>query len=183
LPYYPIKDKYIFLHEKSYKKLNDIALKDKEPKWTFSSKIKGTQANIEAEKLRHKTLNELFKNSPIEDFYKEWIYFDLQEHKDLLEDLPFLLYDYGCINKAFQYRQVEQDIEQTLYPDLHQDNDCLYEIALFSTKGLFRKQEKVFSTIIDTKEIVAIKGELNDFIIDLKNKSIHFGKSITVTDK
>lgn len=179
MPYYPIKDNYIFLHEKSYKKLNDIALKDKEPTWTFSSKIKGTEANKEAEKLRHKTLNELFKNSPFEDFYKEWIYFNLQEQKDILEDLPFLLYDYGCINKSFQYRQVEQDIEQTLFPDLYQDKDCLYEIALYS-KGLFRKQEKVFSTLIDTKDIISIKGELNDFTIDIKNKSLHFGKTITV---
>jgi hypothetical protein len=183
MPYYQIKDKYIFLTKENYNRLNGIALKDKEPTWTFSSKIQGTQANKEAEKLRHKTLNELFKNIPYGTFYKEWIYFDISEHEDILEDLPYLLYDYGCINRAFQYRKVKQDIEQTLFPDLYYDKDCIYELALFSTKGLFRKQEKVFSTILDTREIISIKGELNDFTIDMKNKSLQFGKLITVIDK
>jgi hypothetical protein len=86
LPYYQLNDKYVFLYEKNYQRLNEIALKDKEPTWTFSSKIQGTKASIEAEKLRHRTLNELFKSSTYEDFYKEWIYFDLQEHEDIIED-------------------------------------------------------------------------------------------------
>lgn len=72
---------------------------------------------------------------------------------------------------------------QTFFPDVYYDRDCLYEIALFSKSGLFKKQEQVFSTIIDTKDIVRIRGELNDFTIDLKSKLINFGKSITVQDK
>jgi hypothetical protein len=69
---------------------------------------------------------------------------------------------------------------QTLFPELYYDNDCFYEITLFISKGLFRKQELVFSTIIDTRDIASVKGELNDFIIKMKNKSIHFAKTITV---
>ncbi|MCY9139679.1 MULTISPECIES: hypothetical protein [Peribacillus] len=103
------------------------------------SKIQGTKANIEADKLRHKTLNEIFKITPYESLYKEWIYFSLLEHKDILEDLPFLLYDYGCINSSFHFKNVKQDVEQALFPELYHDKDCLYELALFSTKGLFRK--------------------------------------------
>jgi hypothetical protein len=45
---------------------------------------------------------------------------------------------------------------------------------------LFKKQEKVFSTIIDTRDILFVKGELNDFKIEMKNKSLHFGTTITV---
>jgi hypothetical protein len=182
LPYFQVKDKYIFLHLTNYNKLNDIVFIDKEPSWTFSSKIQGTKASIEAEKLRNKTLNELFKNSLFDDFYKEWIYFKLQGHEDILEDLPFLLYDYGCINRTFQFRKVKQDVEQTLFSDLYYDKDCFYDLALFSKKRLFREQEKVFSTIIDTRDIISIKGELNDFRIEMKNKSLHFSNSITVID-
>lgn len=183
MPFYLVKDKYVFLHLKNYQKLNDIALKDKSDGWRFSSHIQGREESNEADKLRHKTINKLYKESKSEDFYKEWIYFSLQEHEDILEDLPFLLYDYGCINRSFQYRKVKQDVEQTLFPDLYNDKDCYYELALFSTKGLFRKQEKVFSTNIDTRDVISIKGELKDFIIDMKNKSLHFGKFIKVIDK
>ena len=182
MPFYRLRDKYIYLHLKNYQKLNDIALKDKEPSWVFSSKIQGRSESKEAKKLRYKTINKLYKESPYDEFYKEWIYFDLQKHEDILEDLPFLLYDYGCINRVFQYRKVKQDVEQTLFPDLYYNEDCFYELALFSTKGLLRKQAKVFSTIINTRDIISIKGELNDFIIEMKNKSLHFSKSITVID-
>ncbi|MGG0239819.1 hypothetical protein [Bacillus rhizoplanae] len=180
MPFYPIKDKYIFLYINNYKKLNDIALKGKSADWRFSSHIQGREESKEAEKLRYKTINKLFKESPFEQFYKDWIYFDLQEHKVILEDLPYLLFDYGCINKLFSYREIYEEVEQQFFPDLYYDKECLYEVSLFS-KGLFKKQEKVFSTIIDTKEIVSISGELNDFTIKMKNKILHFGKTITIS--
>lgn len=106
MPFYPIKDKYIFLHQKNYSKLNDIALKDKSDDWRFSSHILGREESKEADKLRHKTINKLYKDSTYEEFYKDWVYFSLQEHKDIIEDLPYLLYDYGCINKLFAYREI-----------------------------------------------------------------------------
>jgi hypothetical protein len=180
MPFYQVKDKYIFLHLDKYKKLNDIALKDKSDDWRFSSHIKGREECKDAEKIRYKTINKLFKESKYDDFYKEWIYFDLQENKDILEDLPYLLYDYGCINKLFSYREIHEDTMQTFFPDLYYDKDCQYELALFSKGGLFKKQEKVFSTIIDTRDIISVKGELNDFTINMKNKSLHFGKTISV---
>jgi hypothetical protein len=182
LPFYQVKDKYIFLHIKNYSKLNDIALKGKDSSWRFSSNIAGRKECIEAEKLRHKTINELYKKYSFEDFYNEWIYFDLKNHDEFVEDLPFLLFDYGCINKAFEFRKIDQNVEQTLFPDLYYDKDCLYEFALFS-KGLFKKKEKVFSTIIDTKDIVSIIGELNNFTIDLNHKALLFRDSITLIDK
>ncbi|MCM3767033.1 hypothetical protein [Neobacillus niacini] len=181
MPFYQVKDKYVFLYLSNYNKLNDIALKDKEPSWTFSSKIKGRKENIEAKKLREKTINHIYKNSPYDQFYKEWIYFDLQNHKDILEDLPYLLYDYGCINKLFSYREIHDDTMQTFFPDLYYDKDCQYELALFSKGGLFKKQEKIFSTIIDIREIVSIKGELNDFTIEVRDKTLHFGMTITIS--
>ncbi|KLA29496.1 hypothetical protein B4077_3556 [Bacillus cereus] len=70
-----------------------------------------------------------------------------------------MLYDYDCINKLFSYREIHEEVEQQFFPDLYYDMDCSYEIALFPTKGLFRKQEKVFSTIIDTRDIISIKGD------------------------
>lgn len=81
------------------------------------------------------------------------------------------------------YREIHEDTMQTLFPDLYYDKDCSYELALFPAKGLFKKQEKVFSTNINTKDVVSIKGELNDFTIVMKNKAIHFDKSIRVIDK
>lgn len=167
MPFYQLKDKYIFLHFKNYQKINDIALKDKEPSWILSSKIQGRAESKEADKLRQNTINKIFKDSPQEDFYNEWIYFDLQEYKYILEDLPYLLYDYSCINKLFSYREI------------HDDKNCLYELDLF-VKGLFRKQEKVFSITLDTREITSVKGELSEFTIVLRDKTLHFGKSITV---
>ncbi len=83
----------------------------------------------------------------------------------------------------FSYREIQAEIEQSFFPDLYYDKDCSYELALFATKRFFRKQEKVFSIIIDTRGIVSIKGELNDFTIEMKNKAVHFDKSISVIDK
>ncbi|EJQ73468.1 hypothetical protein IG7_00771 [Bacillus cereus HuA2-4] len=111
----------------------------------------------EDDKLRYKIINKLYKDSTYEEFYKDWIYFNLRGHKDILEE-----------------------IEQTFFLDLYYDKDCKYELALFSKGGLFKKQEKVFSTIIDTKEIVSVKGELDDFSIQMRGKTIHFGKTIIV---
>ncbi|MFK4426082.1 hypothetical protein [Bacillus sp. RC51] len=89
--------------------------------------------------------------------YKDWIYFNLRGHKDILEE-----------------------IEKIFSLGLYYDKDCKYELALFSKGGLFKKREKVFSTIIDTKESVSVKEELDDFFIQIRDKPIHFRKAITV---
>ncbi|EJQ73467.1 hypothetical protein IG7_00770 [Bacillus cereus HuA2-4] len=39
MPFFQVKEKYVFLYIKNYSKLNNIALKDKSDDWRFSSHI------------------------------------------------------------------------------------------------------------------------------------------------
>lgn len=183
MPFYRIQDKYIFLYHSNYNKLNEIALKDKDSSFRVSSIITGSEACKEAEMLREKTIFRLYDESAFEEFYYNWIYFYLNEHKVILLDLPYLFYDYGCINHLFYSRKIHENHTQILFPDLSYDKDCSYELSLISTKSLFRKQQKIFSTIIDTREILSVEGELNNFTIEMTNKYLHFGKMIKIIDK
>lgn len=184
MPFFQVQNHYVFLYRANYEKLNAIAFKDKDSNWLFNSKIKGKKESQEAQKLRHIAINELYKNSSYEDFYYQWIQFNLELHEDILEDLPYLLYDYGCVNKCFSYRRIDKDRSamSTLFSDLYYNEECFYEIALFS-KALFRKPKQIFSIIIDTMDIQSIYGELNDFTLATKNGTLNFGPTIRVIDK
>jgi hypothetical protein len=182
MPFYPVRDKYVFLHHKNNKKLNDIALMEKDALWKFSSNIAGRIESKEANKLRQKTLNDLYKMNTYEDFFNEWIFFELEKQEEIKEELTHLFYDYSFINNAFSFKKIKHDIVETIFPELYYDKDYCYEISIFN-KSIFKKPEKVFSTIIDPKEILSIKGELKNFTIDLRHKTLVFGKTITLNDK
>jgi hypothetical protein len=178
MPFYPVRDKYVFLHHKNYIKLNEIALKDKSSSWRFSSHIAGRKESKEAEKLRYRTLSLIYKQNAFEEFYNNWIYFNLQSEEEILQNILFLLSDYGWINNNFSYKKINQYTSDILFPDKH----SYYEISIYN-KGLFKKPKLVFSTRINTIDIISIKGELNNFTIDLGNKNLIFGKIITLIDK
>lgn len=180
MPYYQIKDKFIFLHFNNYQKLNDIALKDKEPSWRLRSHISGKVKRLKSSDI--KLLTNYTKRVLLKIFIKNGFTLTYRFMKTFLKN--YLIY---CMTMVVSinhfYREIHEDTMQTLFPDLYYDKDCSYELALFPAKGLFKKQEKVFSTNINTKDVVSIKGELNDFTIVMKNKAIHFDKLIRVIDK
>jgi hypothetical protein len=54
MPFFQIKDKYIFLYFDNYNKLNEIALKDKEPSSRLRSHISGREESKENYGLRYR---------------------------------------------------------------------------------------------------------------------------------
>ncbi|CAG7651721.1 hypothetical protein ACFQI7_27890 [Paenibacillus allorhizosphaerae] len=187
MPFFKIADRYAFLHIENYNKLNEIALKDKTAKWRFDSHVHGRKEANEAQKLREKTLHHLYKtSSSFVDFYCEWIHFDLSDRDLINHEVPFLLYDYGCINEFFAYRKVKEGIQEELFPDLYYDKDATYQLYLITTnKKLFGKQEQhiIFSTMINTNEIISITGELKEFIIELPTSYIICSEYLKVVQK
>jgi hypothetical protein len=180
MPYYPMKDgKYVFLHSQNYTELSDIALSEKSDDWRFNSNIQGRKECEEANKLRHKAINELYKATNFEDFYKEWIYFKL-EGDDAIEDLPFLLYDYGCLNKHFFFERYYTDLKTGM--PLNTTNK-VYKIAIVNHSTFKAQADILFSTLLDTSKIRSIEGELNSFSIEMEDYFFIFHKAVNISPK
>jgi hypothetical protein len=68
MPYFPVKDRFVFLHSRNYSRLNKIALKDKSEDWIRFSYYERAEENKEAQKLRHITINEILKPQTMMNF-------------------------------------------------------------------------------------------------------------------
>ncbi|WP_028399096.1 hypothetical protein [Ectobacillus panaciterrae] len=175
MPYYKIDRNLIFLHKKNYYLLDDLALNQKDDVWRQER-----EENKEADKLKYNKLQEIYKTSNPDDFYREWVYFELLE-KDAKEDLPYLLYDYCTLNKNVTFRELRDEDAVPFLPDLAQKNiDSRYEVTVFS-QSLFKKK-KLFSFIIDTRKLMLIAGELSKFGVAMQDYTIYFGKEVVILD-
>jgi hypothetical protein len=182
MPFIKLEDHYAFLHHDNYMKLNEIALKDKDASWRIGSAIHGRKEAEEASILRSKTLTEIYRNTNFDDFYDEWIRFNLEGMETIRHELPYLLYDYGCVNQYFGYKKVSMRLEEYLFLDLQYDVQADYQLYTFSyAKKLFSNKTQVtFSTLINTEDIEFICGELNKFTIKLPSFHITFGEDLVI---
>jgi hypothetical protein len=184
MPYFKLKDRFVFLHNKNYSKLNEIALKDKDEDWIRFSYYEKTVESKEAFKLREKTINEIFKSTDFEKFYREWVYFKL-EGSEAIDDLPYLLFDYSCLNKHIHFQRTYIDLKTGMPFDLLDSNiiEPIYEISICNSSVFKAEADVLFSTLLDTRKIKCIEGELNNFSIEMDDYFLLFDKAVHISPK
>jgi hypothetical protein len=105
--------------------------------------------------------------------------------KEALEDLPFLLFDYSCLNKHFFFSRTYKELKTGMPFDLLGLNftDPIYELSIGNSSIFKAEADVLFSTLLDSSKVRSIEGELNNFSIDMGDYFLLFDKAVHIAQK
>ena len=177
MPYYNIENYKVYLSHKRGYKLDDLALAHKDRKFRSS----GRHTN-EASELRFQYLSNLCRQNP-EAFFSEWVEFNLRG-REAQDNAWDLLYDY-CHVSGIGYLADLRTKDDALMANFFGDTFTYPMGRVFALKLLGKhtiasrlgiKPRTTVTLKINTFDIVAAYGTIEDFRLQFHLSKLHCGK-------